>query len=97
MSNFECVITPPGGGNVPARILLAADIGSQVFSPITGNPIDATEGGVVELMVVDGKGGRAVIAFTDLTFAAAVRDALDRAIKVADTRDYNLDKPRTNA
>jgi hypothetical protein len=90
MSNFEAAVTLPDG----YRVAVTAEIGTQAVSDVTGNPLPVTEPGVIQLMVVEGGPNRACITFTDPTFAAAVRDMLDRAIKVADTRDYSLDKVR---
>lgn len=89
--NFSSVITLPAD---KSRIMVQAAIGSQAIGALSGEPINATDPGPVILSISVPNGDSLGVMFTDLTFVAAVRDALDRAIKVADTRYYTLDKPR---
>lgn len=93
-ASYFVTITPPGRNGY---VTIKADPGTQAVGSYSGNPLDATDPGPIELIVFDDRGIAVGLTFTDPVFAAAVRDGLDRAIKVADTRDYSQDRPNPDS
>lgn len=75
------------------RFIVEASIGTQATGFYTGEPTNATDSGPVTLTVRDNRNRTTVVEFPSLEWVDTVVNALSRATRVADTRDYTLDKP----
>lgn len=89
---FVAVVSQPGS---KVKVGVTADIGTQTFGALTGQPTDGTDPGKITVTAT-GDDGETVTLTVDYEFSSAVSDLLSTARRVADFRDHNLDQRRTD-